>query len=214
MILMLNCSYKVKSSNTEYFFELLKEELAGYSDKECKTVSIRDVLKDIENGSLDAFVGELKQAKAFVIGAPLYVDGLPSQAVKLLELLLDNYKGEIPKLPVYVVSNLGFYEAEQIKHLLSIVENWCDRMGMAYGGGLAVGAGPLVRALDNLPVKKAVLKDTFKGIKRLALAIAKRKKMQNYYTKTVIPRSVYLKAAHKSFDKTALENGLQIEDVR
>ena len=27
MILMLNCSYKVKDSNTQYFLELLKKEL-------------------------------------------------------------------------------------------------------------------------------------------------------------------------------------------
>ena len=214
MILMLNCSYKVKSSNTEYFFQLLKDEMGEDFAKKCKMAAIRDVLKDVEQGSLDAFVEDLKCAKAFVIGAPLYVDGLPSQAVKLLELLLENYKGQISKLPVYVVSNLGFFEAEQIKHLLSIVENWCDRMGFAYGGGLAVGAGPMVRALDHLPVKKVICKDTFKGLKRLAAAITNRKKMKNYYTKTIIPRSVYLSAAHKSFDKTAIENGLSLEDVR
>lgn len=214
MILMLNCSFKAKSANTEYFFQLLEDEVSKCSDKECKVVSIRGVLKDVENGSLDDFVKELKKAKAFVIGAPLYVDGLPSQAVKLLELLLDNYKGQIPKLPVYVVSNLGFYESEQIKHLLSMVENWCIRMGMAYGGGLAIGAGPMVRALDGLPVKKVVLNHTVKGIKQLATAIVNRKKMKNYYTKTVIPRIVYLKAAHKMFDETAIENGLKVEEVR
>ena len=214
MILMLNCSYKVKSSNTDYFFQLLQDEIAKCSDRECKAISIRDVFKNVEQGSLDDFVKELKHAKAFVIGAPLYVDGLPSQAVKLLELLLENYKDQLPTLPVYVVSNLGFYEAEQIQHLLAMVENWCSRMGMAYGGGLAIGAGPMIRALDNLPAKKMVLKDIFKGMKRLALAIANRKKMQNYYTKTVIPRAVYLKATHQSFDQTAIENGLQVEDVR
>ena len=214
MILMLNCSYKVKSSNTDYFFSLLQEEVAKNSERECKTIYIKDVLKDIENGSLDEFVQELRRAKAFVIGTPLYVDGLPAQAVKLLELLLERYKGKIQRLPVYVISNLGFYEAEQLRHLLAIVENWCNRMGMAYGGGVAVGAGPMIRVLNDMPAKKMMLKDTSRGVKWLASAIVNRKKMQNYYVQTIVPRSVYVKAAHKSFDQTAIENGLQLEDVR
>lgn len=214
MILFLNCSYKVKSSNTEYFFQLLEKEVARKCEKECKYVSIKDVLKDIEGGSLDAFVEELKEADAWVIGAPLYVDGLPAQAVKLLELLLENYKGELPKMPVYVLSNLGFYEAEQIKHLLAIVENWCARMGVLYGGGLAVGAGPLVRALDKVPMKKGLAKGVGTGMEKLAKAITTRKKLKNFYTKTLVPRMVYLKAAHMSFDKTVKENGLSVEDAK
>lgn len=214
MILMLNCSYKVKTSNTEYFFSLLKNEMERRSDKECKIVNIREVLQNADKQGLDSFVSELKQADAFVIGAPLYVDGLPAQAVKLMELLLEDYKGEIPRLPVYVVSNLGFYEAEQIRHLLAMIENWCKRMGLAYGGGLAVGSGPMVRALEKMPLKKGLLKDAGRGIEKLAYAIINRKKLKNYYVRTMIPRLVYLKAAHMSFDKTAKENGLEVREVR
>ena len=214
MILMLNCSYKAKASNTEYFFSLLEKEIKRTSDEECKIIKIKEVLQDANGAGVDKFVSGLKNAKALVIGAPLYVAGLPAQAVKLLEVLLENYKGEIPKLPVYVVSNLGFYEAEQIRHLLAMVENWCKRMGMAYGGGLAVGAGPLIRALDNMPLKKILLKDAGKGIEKMAYAIVSCKKLKNYYVKTLIPRSVYLKAAHMSFDKTVKENGLKVSDAR
>ena len=214
MILMLNCSYKAKSSNTEYFLSLLKNEIEQTSDKYCEIINIKEVLKNVEGEALDNFVSELKRADAFVIGAPLYVDGLPAQTVKFMELLLERYKGEIQKLPVYVVSNLGFYEAEQIKHLLAMVENWCKRMNLAYGGGLAVGAGPMVRALEKMPLKKGILKEAGRGLERLAYAIVNRKKLKNYYIKTMIPRGVYLKAAHMTFDKTAKENGLKVSEVR
>ena len=214
MILMLNCSYKAKTSNTEYFFSLLRNEIGQMSDKKCKNIDIKDVLKKSDETAMGKFVEELKKAEAFVIGAPLYVDGLPAQAVKVLEELLENYKGEIPKIPVYVVSNLGFYEAEQIRHLLDMVENWCKRIGMAYGGGLAVGPGPMVRALEKMPLKKGLLKDAGKGLEKLAYAIVNRKKLKNYYVRTMIPRMVYLKAAHMTFDKIAKENGLKVSEVR
>lgn len=212
MILMLNCSYKGKSSNTEYFLSLLTDEIQNIqqvSDCECKMIYIKDILNNMEK-----YLPELKQAKALVIGTPLYVDGLPSQAVKLMEILLENHKGEIPKLPVYVISNLGFYEAEQIRHLLAMVENWCKRMGFLYGGGLAVGAGPMVRAVEEMPLKNVLLKDVYRGIEKLAYVIVNRRKLKNYYTKTLIPRTVYLKAAHMNFDKTAKESGLKVSEVR
>ena len=76
MILMLNCSYKAKDSNTQYFLELLKKELGD----EAEILPIRQIL----SGGFLEFVKKLEQAGAFVIGAPLYVDGLPAQAVKLL----------------------------------------------------------------------------------------------------------------------------------
>ncbi len=193
MILMVNCSLKVKDSNTQYFLERLKNSLDT-----CEIISLRDVFKT----GLDEFVKKLEMADALVIGAPLYVDGLPAQAVKLLEMLLEEYKGKFSNLPVYVVSNLGFYEASQIKPLLDIVRNWCARMGCVYGGGLAVGAGPMISTLRNTVIDKMLNKDVEKGIRKLAKTIAKRESMENYYTKTMIPRAVYLKAAHMKFNQS------------
>ena len=195
MILMINCSYKASDSNTQFFMELLKEKLDG----ESRIIPLKKVL----SGGFADFLGELEAAEAFVIGAPLYVDGLPAQAVKLLELLLEYDKAPLDRKPVYVVSNLGFYEGEQICNLFDIVRNWCFRMGMTYGGGIAVGAGPMIRATKGLPLHQ----DIEKGLHRLADHIRSGEAMGNYYAKTVIPRAVYLQAAHMSFRKTLKKNG-------
>lgn len=195
MILMINCSYKASDSNTQFFLELLKETLDG----ESRIIPLKKVL----SGGFADFLGELEAAEAFVIGAPLYVDGLPAQAVKLLELLLLCDKAPLDRKPVYVVSNLGFFEGEQICNLFDIVRNWCTRMGMTYGGGIAVGAGPMIRATKGLPLHR----DIEKGLHRLADHIQQGTAMGNYYAKTVIPRAVYLQAAHMSFRKTLKKNG-------
>lgn len=198
MILMINCSLKNKDGNTQYFLRLLKDKVG-----DAEIISIQSVLKE----SLDVFVKKIQQADAFVIGAPLYVDGLPAQAVKLLEMLLESYKGQLT-CPVYVVSNLGFYEAKQIQPLLDMVRNWCVRMGCVYGGGLAIGAGPMIATLKNMSLDKGLNKDVGKGLNELTEAIVKGKIMGNYYAKTMIPRVVYLKAAHAMFNRTLNENGV------
>ena len=200
MILMLNCSYKVKDSNTQYFLELLKKEL---DTEDTEIIPIRQVLND----GLAAFVKKLQQADTLVLGAPLYVDGLPAQAVRLLEMLLEGEYSGLSGKRVYVVSNLGFYEGEQICNLFDIVRNWCDRMQMIYGGGLAVGAGPMISTLKNMPLKKGLNKDVGKGLERLADTICKGKSMENYYANTRIPRIVYQQAAHMMFRQTLKGNG-------
>ena len=112
---------------------------------EAEILPIRQIL----SGGFLEYVKKLEQAGAFVIGAPLYVDGLHAQAVKLLEMLMDF---DLSGKQVYVVSNLGFYEGQQICNLFDIVRNWCERMQMVYGGGLAIGTGPMVRDIKNLPL--------------------------------------------------------------
>lgn len=199
MILMLNCSYKTNGSNTQYFLELLNHALA---DKETEIVSIRKVL----NSDIREFASNLEQAEAFVVGAPLYVDGLPAQAVKLMEMLLECNSGQFAGKPVYAVSNLGFYEGAQICNLFDIVKNWSARMGMPYGGGLAIGAGPMISTLKALPLKTGLNKDIGAGLDLLAHTILKGSSMENYYAKTGIPRFIYQQAAHINFRKTLKNN--------
>ena len=196
MILMLNCSYKASDSNTQFFLELLKEKL----EEESRIIPLKKVL----NGGFADFLGELEAAQALVIGAPLYVDGLPAQAVNLLEMLLECDRTPLDRKPVYVVSNLGFYEGEQICNLFDIVANWCARMGMTYGGGIAVGAGPMIRMTKGLPLHQHITT----GLQTLADHIRRGEAMDNYYAKTRIPRLVYLQAAHISFRKTLKKNSI------
>lgn len=205
MILMLNCSYKSKDGNTQYFLDVLKKEIREYTEQTCKSYKIKNVLEN----SLEPFAEELRKTNALIIGAPLYVDGLPAQAVKWMEMMLEKYKGDFSGVPVYVVSNLGFYEAEQVKHLFSIVENWCRRMDMTYGGGLAVGAGPMISTLKKMSLKTGLNKDIGNGFENLALAVSKGERMENYYSRTAIPRLLYIKAAHMTFRKTMKKNGVR-----
>lgn len=202
MILMLNCSYKGASANSRYFLQILENEIKEISTEDCMMFDIKSVL----TGGFEKFVNELDSANALVISAPLYVDGLPAQAVRLLEMLYETCCGRFPKIPVYVVSNLGFYEPEQIRNLFDIVRNWCVKMDTVYGGGLAIGAGPMIRILRNMPLPKGFNKKIDAGFSNLAKAVTGRKLIENQYCKTAIPRWGYLMAAHAKFRKEIRTN--------
>ena len=194
MILMINCSYKGKSSNSRYFLERLQLP--------CEILDLKDIL----SGSLDDFIAKLDTTDALVFGTPLYVDGLPAQVVHLLECLMEEKCPKLVGLPVYVVSNLGFYEPQQIQHLLSMVEHWSGRVGAVYGGGIAVGAGPLVRAVDQMPVAGLLNGNVNKAFDSLKNAIANGSSIGNIYCKSLVPRWGYLMAAHKMFNSEIEKN--------
>lgn len=212
MVIMLNCSYKAKDGNTKYFMEQIVAQL----NKEVEILDLRNILGTHHLGDeipneIYEFSEKLKKADSLVIGAPLYVDGLPAQAVRTMEIIMDlwkeeGYKGE--NLKVYSVSNLGFYEGEQIRHMFDMSRNWSNRVGAVYGGSLAVGAGPMITALDNTPLQRPLNKDVFSGMETMAKAIDKGETMENYYCKTAIPRFIYKAAAHKMFNDTLKANGV------
>ena len=213
MVLMLNCSYKAKDGNSKYFLKIVEDAL-GNTPKNCEIIDLRNILGNSNtfNGEIPEevrnFAERLKDAEALVIGAPLYVDALPAQIIRLMEILLEEYKGEYENLKVYAVSNLGFYEGSQIRHLFDMIRNWCSRINCTYGGAAAVGAGPMITALDGTPLQRPFNKDVFKGLEKLAEAIKNGQTMENYYCKTSIPRFVYKSAAHKMFNDTLKANGV------
>lgn len=202
MIVLLNCSLKGPKGNSRYFLNRLKSCLT----EDCLDLEMRDVLKNP-----DRFVQTLHMAGALVLGAPLYVDGMPAQALALMELLHASYSEQFPHIPVYVVSNLGFYESTQIRILLDITRNWCKKMDLTYGGGVAIGAGGLMSAFKGMPLDALPNKALFRGMKQLAGAVSARTPIQNLYVQpTCIPRFVYMIAAHRLFRSTGRKNGVKV----
>ena len=204
MVVLMNGSFRGKSSNSNYFLDVLEAQL----NEKCERVHLNQ-LKGIEE-----VAEKLKTAEALIIGMPLYVDGVPAQVVEFMENMYQGYKGRYQKLPVYVVSNLGFYESEQIRIQLKIVKNWCNKMGMAYGGGLAIGAGEMLGGLRNVPIKQGPNKALGEGMGKLADSIKKRVCIEDIYVEpSSFPRAFYMLAANMSWGKNVQKNGLSKKDL-
>ena len=203
MVILLNSSLKGKRGNGYYLLGRLQECKLG----ECVERNIVSVLKDIKG-----FLEELAKADALVIAAPLYVDGLPAQVLRLMEAMYERRDDMLGGLPVYVVSNLGFFESSQIRPLLDMVRNWCVRMNFVYGGGVAVGAGGMMSAFRSVPLGKGPNRSLGRALTQLAQAIREKKQIENAFVQPDwIPRFGYMMAAHSLFRSTGRKNGAKVE---
>ena len=198
--ILLNCSLRGGQANTNTFLDAL----ASFLKEEPERIDLAAYLKKPEE-----LTEKLARAARVVLGTPLYVDGLPSSALRVMQALsrrsYDNGKR------IYVAANMGLYESHQLRNLLGMVETWCEESGYVYSGGAAIGAGPMFGAVspEHLPGKNALA-----ALKNLAAAIDRGETTQNFYANAYcFPRRTYILAANASWPKIAKKHGLSRKDL-
>ncbi len=205
MVILLNCSFRGEKSNTRYFLGQLETLL----NEPCRHAALNRIKEEQERAEL------FSDADAIVLGMPLYVDGPPAQAVEFMERLYEEGRGRMKRIPVYVVANMGFYESRQLHILLSVVKNWCARLDLSYGGGLAIGAGEMMGGLGKIPLDQGPNKEMGQGLKKLAAHIGKRTDTEDLYVEpTGFPRRLYLLAAGMSWGRQAKKNGVKRKEIK
>ena len=201
-IILLNASMRQGNSRK------LGIELQKKLKQESEIIDIIRYLRD-----MDSLMERMKNAPVIVLCTPLYVDGLPSQLIRLLETFEKQYHGTAKR--IYVLANMGLYENRQLVNLLEAVRQWCDHMGFAYCGALGVGAGELVGGLMDLgKMDKWPLNKINDGLATLANAIDNRKKIDDIYSgPNRFPRSLYVAIANSGWKRMAKKNGLKAEEL-
>lgn len=185
----------------------LARKLAGQLRGRPEIVDLKDFMNDMR-----VLAGELDSARRLILCVPLYVDGLPSQVIRLMEVL-ESYQGE-PK-QVYVLANMGLYESSQLVNLFSAVRRWCGKCGFKYCGGLGISAGELLGTLmEVIPFRRWATKTAAKGMERLADAINRGSAVEDIYAEPYgFPRSLYIWIANTNWDLTAKKNGISPKDL-
>lgn len=202
--ILLNASLRGENSNTGKFLEKLESSIG-------ENVEIFN-LPDFINKP-DELVKALLPVKKIVLGMPMYVDGIPSALLKIMEMMEKMDPAEDKK--IYAVVNMGFYESRQIKNVLKQIRKWSERCGFSYGGGVAVGAGEmmgmLIKSINgaNGPVKNVV-----EAIESLAGVIKSSSAIDDIYADAYkFPRSAYMFMAGMGWPKAAKLNGLKKKDL-
>ena len=202
--ILLNASLRGDDSNSRKFLG----RLAGSLGAEPELINLSSCLM-----RQDELVQKLLSAKTVVMGTPLYVDGIPSQMLRLMEKMEES--GQMPGKNIYCVVNMGLYESRQIRNLLSMVEDWSDKCGYDYCGGIAIGAGEMMGMFMNPGSSgKGPAKNVGDGLDRLARAINTKSRVEDIYADAYrFPRWLYMFAANSGWPKAGKNNGLRKKDL-
>ena len=130
----INCSPKKRFSASSYLLALQRLFVRG--EKITEKLQNR---KDHER-----ILNTLKDADAVVFCLPLYVDGVPSHVLRFLQEMECFSRDNDVHLILYTVSNNGFIEGRQSEPLLQIFQNFCQRAGLSWGGGVGIGGGVML----------------------------------------------------------------------
>jgi hypothetical protein len=136
-ILFLNGSPKSITSASQYFLSLVKMQSVG-----CKTKQIK-----LQPILYNEIFSHFSHIDALVISLPVYVDGVPSHVLRFMKEAEQFLTQNPCSFKLYVISNCGFYEGHQCKHLLSIMRTFCKVSGLTWGGSVGIGAGEMLSAI-------------------------------------------------------------------
>ena len=202
-IIIINGSPKTIKSNSEilgnYLFPLLKENNIK------KYYSIYFQLNDKTKN-------EIYNSDVLIFIFPLYVDGIPSN---LLKLLVNFEKENVvrPKTKIYCIVNNGFYEGKQNFLALLHMKNWCKKVNAKWGQGIGIGSGELLPYLKKFKLGQGPLKNLEKILNRLSRNILTLNSDKNIYITPNWPKSLYFIQGSISWILKARKNNLKIREL-
>ena len=202
-LVLLNCSMRGKNANSETFLS----DMAVHLQREYTFLRLSEYQNKQEK-----LIDQLMQAETLVLSMPLYVDGLSSTVIRLLDRLTLEGFGTGRK--VFVLSNLGLYESHQMNNLLSMIRAWCDVTGCAYSGSVVISAGELIGVLIKY-MKSGPVRGVTKALAALAEHVNTGTAMEDRYVQPVMfPRWLYIQIANRSWDRQALASHMKPNDLK
>ncbi|MCL2592983.1 MAG: hypothetical protein FWD82_06425 [Defluviitaleaceae bacterium] len=200
-ILCINGSPKSKNSSSE----LLINEL-------CKMLGINNEYTTTKTMGVtkQEFLEKFEGVDVAVVVFPLYVDGIPSNLLRLLYESKDELKNINSDVVIYAISNNGFFEGKQNALALDMIKHFCEAAGVKWGQGLGIGAGGM---LTVAPIGAGPLKSIGADLKTFSANINESISSDNLFTQPNFPKLLYKLGGHANWKKSAKENGLKIKDL-
>lgn len=227
-IAYINGSPKKGASNSGFLLEKLEKNMEGIIP------SVEPSHLRFDKGEVtDEVCEQLFQTDIWLIAFPLYVDGVPSHFLHVMEAL-EAYGHQVktteakvttkaketidvtrPVMPrVYLCINNGFYEGRQNALVFQIMKHWCQRCGFVFGGGIGHGAGEMLGSLEAVPVGKGPLKNLGEGFNQLIQGIDSGHQDLQLFINPNFPRLLWkIMSTHSFWLKSAKQNGLSRKEL-
>ena len=202
-ISIINGSPKAIKSNSEILGNYLSSLLKENEIKKYYSISFR--LND-ENKN------EIYNSDVLIFLFPLYVDGIPSNLLKLF-VEFEKEKVVNPATRVYCIVNNGFYEGKQNRLTILQMKNWCEKVKADWGQGIGVGAGELLPYLKKYKLGQGPLKNLGKVLDKFSTNILTLKSDKDIYINPNWLKSLYFFQGSISWILKGRKNNLRIREL-
>lgn len=202
-ISIINGSPKAIKSNSEILGNYLSSLLKENEIKKYYSISFR--LND-ENKN------EIYNSDVLIFLFPLYVDGIPSNLLKLF-VEFEKEKVVNPATRVYCIVNNGFYEGKQNRLAILQIKNWCEKVNARWGQGIGVGAGELLPYLKKYPLGQGPLKNLGKVLDEFSANIITLKSDEDIYINPNWLKSLYFFQGTISWILKGRKNNLRVREL-
>ena len=202
-ISVINGSPKAIKSNSEILGNYLSSLLKENEIKKYYSISFR--LND-ENKN------EIYNSDVLIFLFPLYVDGIPSNLLKLF-VEFEKEKVVNPATRVYCIVNNGFYEGKQNRLAILQIKNWCEKVKARWGQGIGVGAGELLPYLKKYPLGQGPLKNLGKVLDEFSANIITLKSDEDIYINPNWLKSLYFFQGSISWILKGRKNNLRVREL-
>ena len=202
-ISIINGSPKAGKSNSEILGNYLLSLLKDNGIRKYYSISVRldDKIKN-----------EIYNSDVLIFLFPLYVDGIPSNLLKLL-VEFEKEKVVNPATRVYCIVNNGFYEGKQNRLAILQIKNWCEKVKARWGQGIGVGAGELLPYLKKYPLGQGPLKNLGKVLDKFSANILTLKSDEDIYINPNWLRSLYFLQGSISWILKGRKNNLRVREL-
>jgi len=204
-IALINGSPKVNNSASG----TLLEDIKGYLGEITELIEFGFHSSIVSTETID----ELAKADACVFAYPLYVDGIPGHLLSCL-IQLEEARIQNPQLRIYGVVNCGFYEGIQAELALQLLQNWCEKAGFLWSGGIGVGGGGGLAMMPKLQPGQGPKAPIDKALAGLSKVILKKEAQDNKYVSVAFPRFLYKLGAQMGWRQMIKANGGKAKDLK
>lgn len=202
-ISIVNGSPKAIKSNSEILGNYLSSLLKENEIKKYYSISFR--LND-ENKN------EIYNSNVLIFLFPLYVDGIPSNLLKLF-VEFEKEKVVNPATRVYCIVNNGFYEGKQNRLAILQMKNWCEKVKANWGQGIGVGAGELLPYLKKYKLGQGPLKNLGNVLDEFSSNILTLKSDEDIYINPNWLKSLYFFQGTISWILKGRKNNLRVREL-
>lgn len=206
-IAMINGSPKIGKSNSGFFLKILEPMISAGHEISHFNINKKPLAHEQYS--------ELCRMDTLIFAFPLYIDAIPTHLFKML-IVLEEYLETEPEKEIYVyaIINNGFYEGQQNRIAIEILQNWCLRSGLHFGQGIGQGAGEMMNFIEKVPLGHGPLKNLGKAMESLANSINSRTDGETMLFSPNYPRLGWkLMGTYFFWNAMAKKNGLRKKDI-